>query len=134
MEVKGLSQGGQNFFTTSGQQQNVCTDVQYESSNNSMVDTNLKVSQTDAAIKINGVQDKKIDEKDVKNAVDKLNKLFEGTQTHVEYETVGKSKHLAIKIVDSKTKETIKEIPPKKIIEMIDKLCEMAGIMVDEKA
>lgn len=126
MEVKGLSQGGQNFFTPSCQPQNISSDVQYESnSSNSTVDTNLK---------INGVQDKKIDEKNVKEAVDKLNKLFEGTQTHVEYETVGKAKHLAIKIVDSKTKETIKEIPPKKIIEMIDKLCEMAGIMVDEKA
>lgn len=134
MEVKGLSQGGQNFFTTSAQPQNVSNDVQYESNSNNTVDTNLKVSQTDTTVKINGSQDKKVDEKNVKDAVDKLNKLFEGTSTHVEYEAVGKTRRLSIRIVNSETKEVITELPPKKIIQMIDRLCEIAGIMVDEKA
>lgn len=38
-----------------------------------------------------------------------------------------------IKIVDRDTKEVIKEIPPEKTLEMITKLWEFAGILVDEK-
>ena len=38
-----------------------------------------------------------------------------------------------IKIVDKDTKEVIKEFPPEKTLDMIAKVWEMAGIMVDEK-
>ncbi len=38
-----------------------------------------------------------------------------------------------IKIVDKDTKETIKELPPEKTLDMIAKVWEMAGILVDEK-
>lgn len=71
---------------------------------------------------------------DVKKSVDKLNKLLEGKSTYVEYEVYGKSKSITIKIMDSNTKKVVKEIPPRKIIDMVDKLCELAGIFMDEKA
>ncbi|NMM61273.1 flagellar protein FlaG [Clostridium sp. P21] len=59
--------------------------------------------------------------------------MLEGRETHVEYEPIGKAKHIGIKIVDNETQEVIQEIPSKKIVEMIDKLCELAGLMVDER-
>ncbi|AKN33914.1 flagellin [Clostridium carboxidivorans P7] len=62
-----------------------------------------------------------------------MNKLLEGKQTHVEYAPVGRAKHMGIKIVDNETQEVIQELPPTKIVEMIDKLCELAGIMVDQR-
>lgn len=71
---------------------------------------------------------------EVKKAADKLNKLFEDKSTYVEYEVYGKSKSITIKILDHKTKEVVKEIPPKKLIDMVDKLCELAGVFVDQKA
>ncbi|NOH16429.1 flagellar protein FlaG [Clostridium cochlearium] len=71
---------------------------------------------------------------EVKKAADKLNKLFEDKSTYVEYEVYGKSKSITIKILNNKTKEVVKEIPPKKLIDMVDKLCELAGIFVDQKA
>ncbi len=40
---------------------------------------------------------------------------------------------VTIKIVDKKTKEVIKELPPEKTLDMIAKVWEMAGILVDEK-
>ena len=40
---------------------------------------------------------------------------------------------VTIKIVDKKTKEVIKEFPPEKTLDMIAKVWEMAGLMVDEK-
>lgn len=79
-------------------------------------------------------KDEKIDIRDLEKAVDKLNKLLDEKQTHIEYEVYGKFKDLTIKIINNKTKEVVKEIPPKKIIDMVDKLCEIAGILIDQKA
>ncbi len=38
-----------------------------------------------------------------------------------------------IKIIDKSTRDVIKEFPPEKTLDMIQKVWEMAGIMVDEK-
>ena len=40
---------------------------------------------------------------------------------------------VTIKIVDKGTKELIKELPPEKTLDMIAKVWEMAGILIDEK-
>lgn len=40
---------------------------------------------------------------------------------------------LTIKIVNKETKKVIREFPPEKTLDMISKLWEMAGILVDEK-
>ena len=36
-------------------------------------------------------------------------------------------------MVDKKTKKVIKELPPEKTLDMIARVWEMAGILVDEK-
>ena len=41
--------------------------------------------------------------------------------------------HITIKIVDKETKEVLKEYPPEQMLDMIAKVWEMAGLMVDEK-
>lgn len=70
----------------------------------------------------------------LKNSVDKLNKFLEDENVHAEYEIHDKLKDVMIKIVNSDTKEVIMEIPPKKILDMVAKMCEMVGILVDKKA
>lgn len=122
MEVRSISQGGQ---TTQNLPVNTIGS-----------DNSIEVSD------VNGIQqgnnsnsDQKINEKDVKNAVDKLNDFLKDDETHAEYSYHDKLKHdLIIKIVDDKTGQVIKEIPPKKILDMIAKMCEMVGILIDKKA
>lgn len=75
-----------------------------------------------------------IKEKDLANAVDKLNKFLEDNKTHAEYEVHEKLNDIMIKIVDDKTGDVIKEIPPKKILDMVAKMCEMVGALFDKKA
>lgn len=38
-----------------------------------------------------------------------------------------------VKVVNTETDEVIREIPPEKILDMVAKMWELAGIMVDEK-
>ncbi len=87
-------------------------------------------------IKVNGEKNNlnKENIREVKDSVDKLNKLLEAQNTRLEYEIYGKFRDLTIRLIDTKTEEVIKEIPPRKIIDMVAKLCEMAGVLVDEKA
>ena len=43
------------------------------------------------------------------------------------------TKRITLKIIDKDTKEIIKEFPPEKNLDMIAKVWELAGILVDEK-
>jgi len=44
-----------------------------------------------------------------------------------------KTNRVTIKIVDKDSKKVIKELPPEKTLDMIAKVWELAGLMVDEK-
>lgn len=82
-----------------------------------------------------GHKDREINEGEVKRAVDKLNKFLQGEVTHVEYERHEVLKNeFIIRIINNETKEVIKEIPPKKILDMVAELCKLAGVIVDKKA
>lgn len=78
--------------------------------------------------------DLEINVKEVEKSVEKLNKFLEDEKVHVEYEFHDKLKQLMIKIIDDDTKEVIQELPPKKILDMVAKMCEMVGILMDKKA
>lgn len=124
MEVKDIGQGRQVSFDTSNNSESTGISTNTVSVNDSTVNVKSQVQ---------GTESKNMDSKDTKKAVDKLNKLLEDTPTHLEYEIYGKLNSIMIKVVDDNTKEVIKEIPPKKIVDMVDKLCELAGLFMDKK-
>lgn len=124
MEVKDIGQGRQVSFDTSNNSESTGISTNIVSVNDSTVNVKSQVQ---------GTESKNMDSKDTKKAVDKLNKLLEDTPTHLEYEIYGKLNSVMIKVVDDNTKEVVKEIPPKKIVDMVDKLCELAGLFMDKK-
>lgn len=67
----------------------------------------------------------------VKKAVESINR----SQAHTEaiFGIHEGTNRVTIKIVDKDSKKVIKEYPPEKTLDMIQKLWEMAGLMVDEK-
>lgn len=124
MEVKDIGQGRQVSFDISNNSESTGISTNTVSVNDSTVNVKSQVQ---------GTESKNMDSKDTKKAVDKLNKLLEDTPTHLEYEIYGKLNSVMIKVVDDNTKEVVKEIPPKKIVDMVDKLCELAGLFMDKK-
>ena len=67
----------------------------------------------------------------IKKMVDNINKnMNNGEAVFGIHEGTNR---ITIKIVDKKTKEVIKELPPERTLDMIAKVWEMAGILVDEK-
>ena len=69
----------------------------------------------------------------LKKAVDDINKRAVDDQSEAVFGIHDKTNRITIKIIDKKTKEVIKEFPPEKTLDMIAKVWEMAGLLVDEK-
>ncbi|MCD7709257.1 MAG: flagellar protein FlaG [Clostridiales bacterium] len=67
----------------------------------------------------------------MKNAVDEINRRAKNSEAIFGIHE--KTNRVTIKIVDKDTREVIREYPPEKTLDMIAKVWEMAGIMVDEK-
>nr|MBQ8253051.1 flagellar protein FlaG [Lachnospiraceae bacterium] len=67
----------------------------------------------------------------LKKAVDQMNKKMENSEAVFGFHD--DTNRVTIKIVDKDTKKVIKELPPEKTLDMIAKVWEMAGILVDEK-
>lgn len=68
----------------------------------------------------------------IRKAVEQINKkMF--AQSEAVFGIHEATNRVTIKIVDKSTKEVIKELPPEKTLDMIAKVWELAGILVDEK-
>ena len=68
----------------------------------------------------------------IKEAISKLNKRINDNEEAVFGIHEGTNR-VTIKMVDKETKKVVKEFPPDKTLDMIAKIWELAGIMVDEK-
>lgn len=67
----------------------------------------------------------------IRKAVEQLNKKMNNSEA--VYGIHDGTNRITIKIVDKETKETIKELPPEQTLDMIAKVWELAGMLVDEK-
>jgi len=92
----------------------------------------VKTGETDAQ-KDDGQQNtqQQPSQEQLRKAVEQINK--KANNSEVLFGIHEATHRVTIKIVDKETKETIKELPPEKTLDMIAKAWELAGIMVDEK-
>jgi flagellar protein FlaG len=65
--------------------------------------------------------------------IEKANKALEGRYTTLEFSVHARTRQISIKVMDKETGEVIREIPPEKTLDMVARMWEMAGILVDEK-
>ena len=69
----------------------------------------------------------------LKKAIAEMNRKINNSNEEAVFGVHEDTNRIMIKIVDKDTKETIKEFPPEKTLDMIAKVWEVAGILVDEK-
>lgn len=86
-------------------------------------------SNQDTGVQVGGTS---IVEKQLITAIEKANQLQVGT-TECQFSIHEETKAVMIKLVNSETKEVLKEIPSEKILDMFATMCEIAGLFVDEK-
>lgn len=74
-----------------------------------------------------------VSEKVVIEAIQKANKAISGGNRRFEFSIHEKTNEIVVKVYDSDTNELVREIPNEKVLDMVAKICEMAGILVDER-
>lgn len=81
----------------------------------------------------NGEQskDQQANTEQIRKAVEKLNKNL--SDSEAVFGIHEDTNRVTIKIVDKSTKEVLKELPPEKTLDMIAKVWELAGILIDER-
>lgn len=102
------------------------------------IDYNLskKIANNEVAKNTDGNQvvEMNFSEEEIKKSIEKLNSFLKDEKVHAVYERHDKLNQIMIKIVDDQTNEVVAEYPPKKILDMVAKMCEMVGILIDKKA
>ncbi|WP_246055271.1 flagellar protein FlaG [Pseudalkalibacillus caeni] len=97
-----------------------------------------KSSSFDRSVEIlKQVDQKTNEEKPTKEKIDKkiesLNNFLNQSQTSLKFQLHEKLKEYYVQIIDTNTEKVIKEIPPKKFLDMYAVTAELLGLMVDEK-
>ena len=69
----------------------------------------------------------------LKKMIEEMNRKINNSNEVAMFGIHEETNRVMIKIMDKDTKEVIKEFPPEKTLDMIAKIWEMAGILVDEK-
>ncbi|AHM68231.1 MULTISPECIES: flagellar protein FlaG [Paenibacillus] len=66
-------------------------------------------------------------------AIDKAVKALQGPTTTLEMSVHEKTHQILVKVLNKDTGELIREIPPEKTLDLVAKMMEIAGILIDEK-
>lgn len=65
--------------------------------------------------------------------VQKTNEFIEPLRTNLKFQLHEKLEKYYVEVVNSTTDEVIKEIPPKKMLDMYAEMAELMGIIIDQK-
>jgi len=74
-----------------------------------------------------------ISEAQISEAVRRANKSLEWAKRHFEYSFHDKTNTFVVRVYDSESEELIREIPPERILDLVARLWEIAGLIVDER-
>ena len=69
----------------------------------------------------------------LKKMIEEMNRKINNSNEIAMFGIHEDTNRIMIKIMDKDTKEVIKEFPPEKTLDMIAKIWEMAGILIDER-
>ena len=101
---------------------------------NMNISNHLKVGSKEGNAKpvIQG-EERKYTEDELINSIESANKQFIAYDRRFEFSIHEKTKQIMVKVIDATTDETIREIPPEKILDLVAAIWEAAGIIVDER-
>ncbi|HQD29771.1 flagellar protein FlaG [Acetivibrio saccincola] len=95
--------------------------------------TSLENNNVQKVTKDEGQNDSDVTAKEIIDAIEKANKAIIGARTQLEFSIHEGTKEILVKVINTETKEVIREIPSEKILDMVAKMWELAGTLVDER-
>lgn len=135
MAIEGIKNSGILYQRSAGAAENtkpvMRETVQTQSAGDGEAATYIPSENVLQNINANGQDEDKKTNSQLKSAVESINKQSQATEA--VFGIHEGTNRVTIKIVDKETREVVKEYPPEKTLDMIEKVWEMAGLMVDEK-
>lgn len=130
---KTMESGSQNRFDGSHMEPMVKSRPDGEKINNSNLGRNN--NQNGAQTNENQLSQSEMDnqEQAVIDAIEKANKHFKMYDRRLEFSIHEGTKQIMVKVINTESDEVIREIPSEKILDMVAKMWEVAGIFIDEK-
>ena len=116
-------------------------DMEKVSPNSGMVYNNHFLKENRAVPKqtIRQLMDKKSNEnnevyvQDVETVVDRMNEFIEPIRTNLKFVFHEKLDEYYVTVINPQTDEVIREIPPKKMLDIYAAMADFMGILIDEK-
>ncbi|MHB8172077.1 MAG: flagellar protein FlaG [Thermincolia bacterium] len=82
---------------------------------------------------IQGEVKEPIDKAQLEEILKKLNLVMETMQVELRFQIHEITKDIMVTVVNQETGKTIREVPPKKILDMVAQMMKMVGLLFDEK-
>lgn len=112
-------------------------DTTSEATMTTEINTNLAatyIPQSKEEDKLNDENNSKENQENhLKSIMSVANQKMKVANTRCEFEYHEKTKRVSIKVIDRSTDEIVREIPPEDAIQMVEKMLELAGLIVDER-
>ncbi len=83
--------------------------------------------------KENELGNEKLSKKTIKDAIENTNRKLVSTDRKFEFSINEETNDVIIRVINKETDEVIREIPSEKILDMVAKMMELAGLFIDEK-
>lgn len=99
----------------------------------SEAELNPLLSVNDLSIALKQGQNIPVSEKQLILAVDRAMKALQGPETSFNVSIHEKTNSIVVKVMNKETGEIIREIPNEKILDLVAKMMEFAGILIDER-
>ncbi len=80
-----------------------------------------------------GQKENSASEQQIKEAITRANNKMKGHRTRCEFSYHEETKRVSIKVLDKETDEVIREIPPEERLDMIERMWDIAGLLIDER-
>ncbi|GIP28702.1 hypothetical protein J23TS9_38320 [Paenibacillus sp. J23TS9] len=87
----------------------------------------------DLAIKEHQGMSIPIGEEQLIRNIDRAVKSLQGPETTLDISIHDKTHQIMVKVLNKETKEVIREVPPEKTLDLVAKMMELAGIIIDAK-
>ena len=106
------------------------------------IESNI-IHQSDKQAYIKGTIDSKekpepiivseITQEELKETVEKANQFLLGLKTQFDFKIHEGTGRTVVRLIDKQTHEVVKEIPPEKMLDILESVWDSAGILVDRK-
>ena len=70
---------------------------------------------------------------DLEEKIDDMNNIMETLEEQLSFELHDKTERIMTQVINIKTKEVIKEMPPEEMLDLSARIHEMVGLIIDEE-